>query len=69
VGATVGLSPLQMVRRLRVERARHLLRTTDRTVDDVAGYLNATTLRALLRRFPAAGDRAAAPREAAPGTP
>jgi transcriptional regulator GlxA family with amidase domain len=61
-----------MVHRLRVERARHRLRTTDRTVDDVAGdvgSLNATTLRALLRRFPAAGDRAAAPREAAPGTP
>lgn len=69
VGATVGLSPLQMVHRLRVERARHLLRTTDRTVDDVArdvGYLNATTLRALLRRFPAAGDRAE-PVRGAPG--
>ncbi len=71
VGATVGLSPLQVVHRLRVERARHLLRTTDRTVDDVArdvGYLNATTLRALLRRFPGAGDRAEPVRGAPPDT-
>lgn len=53
VRASVGLSPLAMVRRIRAEHARHLLTTTDMSTDEVArrvGYLNASTLRALLRQ-------------------
>ncbi|MGL5857602.1 MAG: GlxA family transcriptional regulator [Angustibacter sp.] len=55
VRAVVGTSPLGLVHRIRVERARHLFLTTDRSSDDIArevGYLNATTLRALMRRWP-----------------
>jgi transcriptional regulator GlxA family with amidase domain len=49
----LGKSPLSYFQSLRVERAVHLLKTSDATVDDVAaqvGYADAATLRTLLRR-------------------
>ncbi len=58
--ATLGRSPLSYVQELRVERAVHLLQTTDATVDDVAGevgYESGVTLRTLLREKTGRGVR------------
>ena len=56
--AVLGKSPLSYFQSLRVERAVHLLKTGDASVDEVAasvGYADGTTLRALLRRRLEAG--------------
>jgi len=51
--AVLGKSPLSYFQDLRVERAVHLLKTTDQGVDEIAvrvGYADGVTLRTLLRR-------------------
>ncbi len=50
---TLDLSPLEIVQRLRLERAEHLRQTTNLTLDEIArrvGYAGSESLRALRRR-------------------
>ena len=52
VQRAIGTSPIRFVQDLRVERARHLLRTTDMSVETISrkvGYDSPHTLRVLLR--------------------
>lgn len=52
VRRTLGTSPVRFIQDLRVEHASHLLRTTDLSLDAIAGkvgYEHANTLRILLR--------------------
>jgi transcriptional regulator GlxA family with amidase domain len=56
----LGKTPLEYVQDLRVERAVHLLQTSEESVDDIAaavGYGDGVTLRALLRRKTGRGVR------------
>ena len=56
----LGKTPLSYFQSLRVERAVHLLKTTDKTIDEVAGhvgYADGATLRLLLRRTLKTGVR------------
>ena len=49
----LGRSPLSYFQSMRVERAVHLLKTGNASVDEIAtrvGYADGTTLRTLLRR-------------------
>jgi transcriptional regulator GlxA family with amidase domain len=51
--ASLGFSPLRFLRRLRAERAQHLLTTSDLSFDAVAsrvGYEDPVALRRILRR-------------------
>jgi transcriptional regulator GlxA family with amidase domain len=51
--AVLGKSPLAYFQDLRVERAVHLLQTSDESIERIAGlvgYADGTTLRTLLRR-------------------
>jgi len=58
--AVLGKSPLSYFQTLRVERAVHLLKTGNETVDEIAervGYADGVTLRTLLRRHLGQGIR------------
>lgn len=58
--AVLGKSPLAYFQSLRVERAVHLLKTGDESVDQIAarvGYADGVTLRTLLRRHLGHGVR------------
>ena len=53
ISVTCGLSPIQFVRRIRIETARFLLKTTKLSVEEIArqvGYADSSTLRRLMKR-------------------
>lgn len=53
LSAVCGVTPIQLVQRIRIETARYMLETTRLSVDEIAckvGYAEASTLRRLMRR-------------------
>jgi len=61
-----GKTPLEHIQDLRIERAVHLLKTSDYSVDRITeqvGYSDGVTLRTLLRRRPGKGIRELRPRQ------
>lgn len=51
--AATGMSPIQFIRKIRLETALHLLQTSDQSVEHIAaevGYDNASSLRRLISR-------------------
>jgi len=64
--AVLGKTPLEHIQDLRIERAVHLLKTSQQSVDRIAeqvGYADGVTLRTLLRRRTGKGIRELRPRE------
>ncbi|WP_076862640.1 GlxA family transcriptional regulator [Bradyrhizobium mercantei] len=64
--AVLGKTPLEHIQDLRIERAVHLLKTSQHSVDRIAaqvGYADGVTLRTLLRRRLGKGIRELRPRE------
>jgi transcriptional regulator GlxA family with amidase domain len=60
VAAATGLSPIQFLQQLRVERAVELIETTDLAFEEIAfqvGYSDPSSLRSLLRRGSGFGPR------------
>jgi transcriptional regulator GlxA family with amidase domain len=52
VQRTLGTSPVRFIQNLRIERASHLLRTTEQSIEAISrkvGYKHPNTLRVLLR--------------------
>jgi transcriptional regulator GlxA family with amidase domain len=64
--AVLGKSPIEYIQDLRIERAVHLLKTSNYSVDRIAeqvGYADGVTLRTLLRQRLGKGIRELRPRE------
>jgi transcriptional regulator GlxA family with amidase domain len=64
--AVLGKTPVEYIQDLRIERAVHLLKTSNTSVDRIAekvGYADGATLRTLLRRRLGKGIRELRPRE------
>ncbi|MFZ5438735.1 MAG: GlxA family transcriptional regulator [Myxococcota bacterium] len=63
--AALGVTPLAFVHRLRVAHAAHLLETTDRSVEEIAGrvgYSDAAAFRRIFRRYEGRTPRELRPR-------
>lgn len=66
VQASLGMTPQELVQRMRVDRAKHLLETTSASVDHIAakvGYADPSAFRRVFRRY--AGESPRSSRRAA----